>query len=282
MRNGKSHAIVGCFVDEGIDPRNKTNSGTKSCPRSILKRAVEAAKLDGLEFQIGFETEFILLDKAKSAVEPTGISVPTSWCAVTAMQDDGVAACLDKIATCILDSGIKLLAFHSEGGVGEYEFVTAPTSVMEAIDEQLYIRQAIQTISQRYGFRATLYPAPYGAGSTSGAHCHLSINNPTPEVADQFLAGVLERLPALCSFTLPVHDSYHRVAELKGRTGVWVAWGTENKDLPIRGILDRVGYWEFRSADYTANTYLQLAAWLTAGHLGVREKTKLRWKDTNC
>ena len=276
--NGKTHALVMCFVDEGMAAGN-VYTGTISCPRSILKRAMESAKSDGLEFLIGFETEFILLDKTRSDLEPTGITAPTSWCVAAAMQHDGVSECIEEIATCILDSGIKLLAFHSEGGVGAYEFVTAPTSTMEAIDEQIYIRQTIQTISRRCGFRATLYPAPFGAGSTNGAHCHLSINNPTVELANHFLAGVLKRLPALCAFTLPVHDSYYRVSELKGQTGKWVAWGTENKDLPIRGILNRVGYWEFRSADYTANTYLQLAAWVTAGHLGVQEKTKLRWKD---
>jgi glutamine synthetase len=280
MGAGKTHAIVMCFIDEGIGLGN-VNSGTKSCPRSILKRAVDSAKLDGLEFQIGFETEFILLDKDKSDVAPTGITAPTSWCAAAGMQHPGVTECIEEIATCVLDSGIQLLAFHSESGIGEYEFITAPTSVMEAVDEQIYVRQAIQTISQRHGFRATLYPAPYGPGSTNGAHCHLSINNAASDVADHFLAGILDRLPALCAFTLPVHDSYHRIAELKGRAGKWVAWGTENKDLPVRGILGRVGYWEFRSADYTANTYIQLAAWITAGHLGVQEEAKLRCKDAN-
>lgn len=278
--NGETHAIVGCFIEESI-ASGDDNHGTKSCPRSILKRAIEAARLDGLDFQIGLETEFILLDKAKSGVEPTGIDAPKAWCAAAAMQHDGVTACLDDIATCILDSGIKLLAFHSEGGVGEYEFITAPTTVMKAVDEQIYLRQAIKTISQRHGFHATLYPAPYGTGSATGAHCHLSINNATSKVADNFLAGILDRLPALCAFTMPVHDSYYRVAEMTGRAGVWVAWGTENKDLPVRGILNRVGYWEFRSADCTANTYIQLAAWITAGHLGVQEKQELRWKDVD-
>jgi glutamine synthetase len=276
--NGKAHAIVMCFVDEGI-AMGPVTSGTASCPRTILKRAIEDAKSANLDFLVGFETEFVLLDKEKSEDEPTAIDTPSTWGAAAAMLAEGVSECLENIATCLLDSGIKLLVFHSEGGKGLYEFVTAPLGVMEAVDEQIYLRQAIQTISRQHGFKATMYPAPFGDGSTNGAHCHFSINDPSAEVADHFLAGFLERLPALCAFGLPVHDSYHRVSEMKGQAGKYVAWGMENKDLPVRGILGRIGYWEFRCADFSANTYLQLAAWITAGRLGVQERVKLRWKD---
>lgn len=278
IADGETHALVACFVEESFAPGDD-EPGRKSCPRSILQRAVEAARLDGLEFQIGLETEFILLDREKSVLEPTGIDAPASWCAAAAMQHPGVTACLDDIAKCIMASGINLLAFHSEGGVGAYEFVTAPNTVLRAVDEQIYIRQAIKTISQRHGFQATLYPAPYGSGSAIGAHCHLSITDPTPKIADGFLAGILARLPALCALAMPVHDSYRRVAEMKGRAGVWVAWGTENKDLPVRAIQGRVGYWELRAADFAANTYVQIAGWIAAGHLGVREGKELKCGD---
>ena len=55
--------------------------------------------------------------------------------------------------------------------------------------------------------------------------------------------------------------------------------GTENKDLAVRKIRNRIGYWEIRCADFTANMYLVLGAWITAGSLGVREKSQLWWKD---
>jgi len=58
-----------------------------------------------------------------------------------------------------------------------------------------------------------------------------------------------------------------------------IRYGTENKDCPIRAIANRMGYWELRFADATANLYLFLAAVITAGCLGIREKMDLPVKD---
>lgn len=281
---GQTHALVMCFVDEGdflqtTDVANRLGSGGRiSCPRSILKRAIDEAVSDGLEITIGFETEFFLLDREKSKTKPTPIDTLSGHCVAAKMADDGVRKCLDAIATCLLDSSIPLMHFLSEGGLGLFELVTGPLPVLKAVDQQIYLRRAVQTIARQHGYHATMYPAPFGPkSSTSGAHCHLSINR--TDVADYFLAGIMDRIPALCAFSMPVSDSYLRVSEFGGQTGRWVAWGTENKDVPVRAILGREGYWELRFADFTANPYLQLAAFITAGRLGVKERQELRWKD---
>jgi glutamine synthetase len=279
---GEFHALVMCFVDEGTyfqtpDVANRLGSGGRiSCPRSIITRAIAQAASDGIDIKIGFETEFFLLNKGKS--EATPVEVPSSICIAAALLDEGIRKCLEAISVCLLDRGIPLWRFLSEGGKGLFELVTGPLPVLEAIDQQLYIRQAIQTIASQHGYHATLYPAPFGPNtSTSGAHCHLSLNR--SDIADHFLAGILDQIPALCAFSMPISDSYSRVSEFRGQTGKWVTWGTENKDVPIRAISGREAYWELRFADFSANPYLQLGAWITAGHLGVKDKRQLRWKD---
>lgn len=284
MGDGKTHATVMCAIEETeVGGDGKPVSSFDCCPRTVLRRALEEAKeKDGLEFLIGFEVEFHLLDleKGTAGEESTTIDLPSGWCSAASLEDERALGFLDEIGICLLDSGVKLRALHAEAGKGHFEVNTDPLDPMEAIDELVYIRRAVVAIARRHGYQATLYPTPIGPKqSTNGAHCHFSINKASDEMADKFLAGYLGRLPALCAFGMASYDSYHRISELAGQSGKYIAWATENKDLPVRKILGRTGYWEFRSTDFTANPYAQLAATITAGCLGLRQGEKLRWNE---
>jgi glutamine synthetase len=78
---------------------------------------------------------------------------------------------------------------------------------------------------------------------------------------------------------MPNFDSYHRLGGFRGTIGTWVGWGEEDKDVAVRKISGRTGYWEIRCADQMANMFYVLAAWITAGCSGVKNETTLRWKD---
>lgn len=181
----------------------------------------------------------------------------------------------------LLEAGIKATHFHSEVGEDVFEIPTGPLRAVEAVDALIFSKEAVQTIAQRHGFKATCFPKPVLKPSHTaiGGHVHFSIDNATAEVADSFLAGVLENMPATCAFSMPNFDSYHRLGGARGTTGTWVGWGTEDKDVAIRKISNRTGYWEIRCADQTSNMYYTLAAWITAGSAGVKQKKALRWKD---
>jgi glutamine synthetase len=49
-----------------------------------------------------------------------------------------------------------------------------------------------------------------------------------------FLAGVLDHLPAVCAFTLPIRASYARMVDGIWSGGTWIAWGTHNRETPVR------------------------------------------------
>ena len=57
----------------------------------------------------------------------------------------------------------------------------------------------------------------------------------------------------------------------------WVAWGTQNRETPLRKIED--SHWEFKCLDGLANPYLVMAAVLLAGTNGYRAKEELIWRD---
>jgi len=121
------------------------------------------------------------------------------------------------------------------------------------------------------------------------AHAHISLNSRTLTDADlqsaqmSFMASVLQHLPALCAFTMPQAVSYQRVADDAWTGGTWVAWGTQNREVPLRrvpvigkGAGDR---WEVRCLDGMANMYLALGAILGAGRAGLRDGANMSLGD---
>lgn len=85
----------------------------------------------------------------------------------------------------------------------------------------------------------------------------------------------MRTVEALCSVGMPSIDSYARV-DVDG-AGLWIDWGTENRDLPIRKISN--SHWELRFVDATANLYLFLAFVLAAGSDGMSSRQRLDSKD---
>jgi glutamine synthetase len=59
--------------------------------------------------------------------------------------------------------------------------------------------------------------------------------------------------------------------------GEWQAWGTNNKDVPVRKV--RNGWFELRCIDYMSNMYLVLSSYIAAGLLGIETKEPLVQKD---
>lgn len=161
--------------------------------------------------------------------------------------------------------GIDVQQFHAESGPGQYEFILAPLPPLLAVDTLLQARQAIAQIAALHGLRATLHPKPLDGVGTA-AHAHVSLHPPGRD-RDFFVAGVLRHLRALCAFCLPSEASYARVVDNAWSGGTWVAWGTQNRETPLRRVGD--GRWEVRCWDGMANVYFALAGVLAAGMLGL-------------
>lgn len=155
--------------------------------------------------------------------------------------------------------------FHSESGQGQYEFVLAPQPLQAAVDSLIQARQVVAQIAGLHGLRATLHPKPF-SGIGTAAHAHISLHPPEREM-QFFVGGVLHHLPAICAFTMPEEVSYGRVVDDSWTGGTWVAWGTQNREVPLRRV--NQGRWEIRCLDGFANMYFAMSAILAAGILGL-------------
>jgi glutamine synthetase len=261
------HASLMCFVSEGIG-----NVGFERCPRTILKKICENASEIGVEFKVGFEIEFRTFKTDGSVVEECIKGFSTA----AGLRNTSFSI-VENVVELLETAGIEVHQFHTEGAAGMFEISTGPMSPLQAVDAWVYTRECIKTLFARQGLLATMHPSPATEHSGVGTHFHLSMTPSTRHLADSFLAGMLAKLPALCAFALPLEESYRRVNEFRSEVGAWVAWGTQNRDVPIRKI--ESARWEVRCCDGAANLYLAVAAFIGSGLEGLQKEMKLESRD---
>ncbi|OKL63189.1 Protein fluG [Talaromyces atroroseus] len=247
----------------------------EGCPRTTLQRIVTALK--PIEVTLGFEIEVVFLQRAyinaKNTWEP--ITENHSWSNMTRDIRQKALRLLEEIMTALASIDIHIEQFHAESAPGQFEFVLPPDQPLSAIDTLLKARQTIVNVAEKYDLRATLYPRPYPDAAGTASHTHFSISPPTEE--QSFLAGVLEHFPSITAFSLSQEVSYERVASGVWAGSEWIAWGTQNREVPIRKVTS--GHWELKQIDGLANMYLAIAALLAAGYLGITHSLSLTHKD---
>lgn len=267
------HSSVMCFMYQRDAPEP-----FGACPRTLLCKTVGGleARLS-TKLLIGFEAEFVLLD---STLDPPSqpLDPVTGDSTMFGLRGTNLDL-LEEIVEAVETAGINVHNYHTEG-VGHFEIALSPLSPVASVDALLCLHETIRALSLRRGLKATLTPRPTlnaaQNGSQNGCHVHISLNPPTSP--ESFLAGVLQKVPQLCALGLASFDSYGRI--VKDGAGLWVGWGTENRDLAVRGI--ESNHWELRFADATANLYLFLAVALAAGGGGVDRQLDLVFKDLRC
>ncbi|KZP04099.1 glutamine synthetase/guanido kinase [Athelia psychrophila] len=289
--------VMGFFQKMALiqGPEDQPTVSTNLCPRTNLQRIIDDARdRAGVEFLVGFESEFILLKSANTleAVNTHGYGINH------ALTPGSIEAqVMEEISHALKDAGIELQMYHSEAASGQYEFVTGPLPPLESADALIHTRETITNIAARHGLRATLAPRLYMDGPGSSCHTHLSIHPrdpPPPATAtaesqsapppqeSSFLAGLLAHLPAITAFTLPQTSSYGRMVDGVWAGGTYVSWGTENREAPVRlcnAASRSARNFELRFVDGLANPYLALASIFGAGTLGVKAKQPLTHAD---
>lgn len=254
------------------------------CPRWALQRQAHALKAGfGIDILIGFELEVVfmkpvLAENGHDFEDFEPLATLHSWCNMTDADLD-ILPMVEEIVDALGEIGAPVGQFHAEDATGQWEFPLPCFTPVKAVDILYKAKDVVRNIAKKHGLKATLYPRPYATTAGSAQHAHFSVNGPgvVERYADSFLAGVLKHLPATVAFSLPIEESYQRVAAGIWAGGEWVAWGYQNKETPIRGISP--GHWEYKSMDGIGNSYLSTAALLASGLDGVRNSFNLEHKD---
>ncbi|ORY68925.1 uncharacterized protein BCR38DRAFT_424747 [Pseudomassariella vexata] len=258
------------------------------CPRTLLRKTIETAASHGLTFILGFEIEFVIMERNPDPTSEEKYRTMTNdghaWSVARVLADTGregsFNSVVDDIVDCLDDAGILIEQFHSESALGQYELVLPPMPPMEVCDALLHTRQVLESVAARHGFRMTLHPKPFADRCGSASHVHMSVSSPggdEPRVYEAFYAGILKHLRAIIALTYSNPTSYDRMVDGYWAGGRWVTWGTENKEAPLRKCEN--SHWEFKTMDGLANPYFAVAAILAAGTNGIVKRERLTWGD---
>jgi glutamine synthetase len=282
----EGHASVMCdFESVSVNADEAALSSAEIgafCPRRALQRSVARAAQMGLGFLVGFEIEFACTPQDGFAAGQAVVQQTSGLRTLEAYM----LPVLCRLSEELAKSGMPILHFHAESEENQFEIATAPLPPLEAVDAFIATREAIRRVCRSHGINVSFHP---WNPAQNGVHLNLSLHSAAKSgrrnsdwvadggTGDSFLAGLLHHLDSLFAIGLPYSDCYQRTRPGYCGTGCYKAWGTQNRELPIRKKGE--GFWELRFADAATQTYLFLAALIAAGLDGVERRITLQLAD---
>lgn len=237
--------------------------------RIILKRAVAAAKRQGIEFRFGTEMEFYLFRKDDEG-NPTKIPYDNAGYMDIAPLDkcENVRR---EISLTIERMGLVPERSHHERGPGQNEIDFHYAKPLKAADQMITFKMVVSTLADRFGLAADFSPMPLPGKPGNGYHINLyAVDKEGQDVVTQAAAGILARIRELTIFLNPTDASYARLGNDTAPDKVdWSSRG-ESELLYVETRNNRTRA-ELRSPDAASNPYLVYALLIHAGLEGIEK-----------
>lgn len=253
-------------------------------PRQVLKKALAEAEAMGYKMFVGPEAEFFLFQLDEQGKATTITQDEAGYFDMTP-TDLGENCRRDMVLT-LEDMGYEIEASHHEVAEGQHEIDFKYSDALDVADKIMTFKFVVRTIAQRHGLHATFMPKPIFGINGSGMHTNVSLfkgdqnafyDPNTPDQLSQeakyYIGGLVKHARSFAAVTNPTVNSYKRLVP-GYEAPVYIAWSGRNRSPMIRipakrGLSTRV---ELRCPDPSCNPYLELAAILTAGLDGIKNK----------
>lgn len=258
--------------------------------RGFLRRMVGRAREAGIEIVAAFEPEWSLARPEEGSYVP----LDESNCFST-LGMASAAGVIDEVIAALETQGMAVEQYYPELGWGQQELSIGHAPALRAADNHLLYRETVRAVAARHGLVASFAPKPWPDQAGNGCHLHWSAWTPDlernafheggsadglSETARQFMAGVLEHLPALVALTCASVNSYRRL-QPQMWASAYRAWGFDNREAalrvpsPLRGLEAASTNVELKASDSSANPYLALGGVIAAGLDGIERGLKL-------
>jgi glutamine synthetase len=280
-----------------VDVRDQDGEPFPACPRTYLKRQVEALRVRGLSVRAASEVEFFLGRRAELSpgVGEEGDPVPShlgpGYGPQALVRHAGFAT---DLVRALEAQGVGIHKFHPEYSIGQFELSFPARDPVAAADAVVVVRQTIRAAAVRHGLDVSFAPVVFPGAVGNGAHMHLSLwdrrgrnlltGGDGPEgitrTGEAFVAGVLAGLPALVAVSCPSVPSYLRLRPHLW-SGAHACWGRENREAALRFVAGMAGERrvaanvEVKPVDGAGNPYLVLGSVLALGLDGLDRGLRL-------
>jgi len=259
--------------------------------RAFLKLMIARAADDhDLSLVAAFEPEWSLAVKNGEQFSP----IDDSGC-FTSTGMNMAAPVIDEIVAALESQGLTVEQYYAELGWGQQELSIRHAPALQAADHHIIYRETVRGVALKHGRYASFAPKPWGDQAGNGCHVHFSGWNRDQSVnrfydasaefnlstlARQFMAGMLDHLPALVALTCASVNSYRRL-QPQMWASAFRAWGPDNREgalrvaSPFRGHEAESTNVELKSSDSSANPYLALGGVIAAGLDGIERRLTL-------
>ncbi|PSQ24542.1 type III glutamate--ammonia ligase [Halobacteriales archaeon QS_9_67_15] len=261
--------------------------------RNVLQKQVKRALEMGFEMNLGIEVEYFLVRETEDG-EIVGANP----------EDDIERACYDvdalldqfdyqeQMREYLDEMGWEVVSLVHEDADNQFEFDLHYDDCMTTSDRLVLLRMMARRVAKQAGFDVTFMPKPFGERTGTGGHFNMSLANVETgenvfqdesderglglsETAYQFIAGIMEHLPAITAVAAPTVNSYKRLVASGSMTGytwapVYISYGDNNRSHAVR-VPTKSPRMEVRSVDLTVNPYLASAMFLGAGLEGIEK-----------
>jgi glutamine synthetase len=263
-----------------------------ACPRSFLKRQIAAAAELDISLQMVVEFEWSLAveyEKPDGTVSFQPVDESLCFSTLGLMVTQHV---INDLVIALKSQGIQPEQFYAELGHGQQELSIRHADALTAADNHIFIRETIRNVAYQHGLFASLAPKPFLDQAGNGGHIHFSLWDKAGKrnvmydakkpygissLGMNFIAGILDHLPALLAITCPSYNSYHRL-QPHFWSSAYTAWGPDNREGAVRVASrfksDEEGSAnaELKAADLAMNPYLGFGALIAAGLDGIHRK----------
>lgn len=245
--------------------------------RSMLIKAVDEAKKEGLNFYFGSEKEFYLF-KQNDDGSPSKIPYDSAGYMDIAPLDKGENV-RREICLTLEQMGIRPESSHHEEGPGQNEIDFRYSDALKSADDVETFTSVVKTVASKNGLWASFSPKPLENQPGNGLHINMSVksdeNKNETELLKQMIAGVLNRIQELTALFNPSPESYARFGSFKAPK--YISWSSQNRSQLIRIPAAQGEYVraELRSPDSSSNIYIVYTALIYAGLEGIKNKMQL-------
>jgi glutamine synthetase len=262
------------------DMQTLTGEVWSHCPRSFLKRQLDALAALGYTLRASFENEFYLFRP-----DGTGGWQPLDETVYATLDAyDTTGPFLDEALSALTATGLEPESYYPESGPGQQEIAIAPALGVGAADRQVLFKTVIRSVARRQGLRASFCAKPVETGAGSGCHLHLSLvrngENAFYDGADSLglsplayhaIGGLLGHAAGLCALTVPSVNSYRRL-QPGWWAGAYACYGLDHREASIRVLSGHLmpgaggasAHFELKSVDGSCNPYLALGGAVAA------------------
>ena len=259
--------------------------------RHFLKRMIARAAKADLEVVAAFEPEWTL---ARPGDGDDGWAPLDDSLCFASQGMTATAVVIDELVAALEAQGLHVEQYYPELGWGQQELSISHAPALRAADAHLLYRETVRAVARRHGLAASFAPKPWPDQPGNGCHLHFSgwdrqgrnrfADPAAPEglsrLGRQFMAGVLDHLPALLALTCASVNSYRRL-QPQTWASAYRAWGVDNREAALRVAST---FWgreaestnvELKACDASSNPYLALGGVIAAGLDGVERELQL-------